>query len=55
VKIAFVAKNEDEVRYIESEIAALAIERGLSYIYVDIDDPEEHHIQAAEELGIFGD
>jgi hypothetical protein len=53
VTATFICEDDAEAEHVINEISALATERGCNLLFSGVDKPEDHHEQAAEELGIY--
>lgn len=53
VTATFICEDDAEAEQVINEISALATDRGCNLLFSDVGRPEDHHMQAAEELGIY--
>ena len=55
VTVTFIVEDGLQAENVINEVSSLATERGCNLLFTDIDKPQEHHIEAAEEAEIFDD
>lgn len=55
LRVTISASDERDAEGILKDIHQLSNDKGFIVLFADIDDPEDHHLAAAKELGLLPD